>query len=534
MVFSANSQDRPLGEGKRKWALNNCPSLPTAQGGGAHLFVADLGTYRASAGASWADQVSEKSEERGAEQRIARSILLSTGEDDGPSDVGSLTELYHPGGIDVVGDFVYVGFDGQDHKSYLKVFDMADPTRPSLVGGRGFSNHKSQAVGATDLADGRILLAVVDTNHDDWQIHFYVESTDIASGKVERHQFIRAGTWMESETIGKRTQEGFPFLKYQSLALLRECGTNEIYLVGINNDRRLQCGGKQVRPGFRAPTRVDVYRVHPPDLMGSEAEFELAQIVRRNMRDHTGEGCAGATAYITPEGQIVGYTIEHGGSREGDAGNYPEGSKRWVGKVRFYEYSLLVDIQARDDEDRISQRADLCPDEAEDFDGLNDRDGCPDEDNDADGIPDADDRCPNLAEDRDGINDYDGCREAEIDDLAGQRLVIAVGRLFGDAQGGEILPSAHHLLDEAAQWWRKVGSPKLCVAGHTNSYGNEPQERAETEQWAATVGREMNARGVPAGQLSTQGLGASRLIVAPASPNAEHLNIRVELAACKL
>lgn len=33
MVFSANSQDRPRGEGNRKWAINNCPSLPTSQGG---------------------------------------------------------------------------------------------------------------------------------------------------------------------------------------------------------------------------------------------------------------------------------------------------------------------------------------------------------------------------------------------------------------------------------------------------------------------------------------------------------------------
>jgi outer membrane protein OmpA-like peptidoglycan-associated protein len=67
------------------------------------------------------------------------------------------------------------------------------------------------------------------------------------------------------------------------------------------------------------------------------------------------------------------------------------------------------------DKDGIADDVDKCPDEAEDFDGFEDTDGCPDLDNDKDGIPDATDKCPNLAEDFDGFQDEDGCPDLDND-----------------------------------------------------------------------------------------------------------------------
>ena len=63
------------------------------------------------------------------------------------------------------------------------------------------------------------------------------------------------------------------------------------------------------------------------------------------------------------------------------------------------------------DGDGILENADQCPNEPEDRDGFQDRDGCPDPDNDSDGILDPSDACPNDPEDRDGIQDLDGCPE---------------------------------------------------------------------------------------------------------------------------
>ena len=534
MAFSANSQDRPRGKGKRKWALNNCPSLTTSQGGGAHLFVVNLDAFTDKPGYAWRDQIGPD-ENTPATHHIVKNVLLSVDDDARPPDIGSLEELWHPGGIDGVGDFVYVGFDDNvNHKSYLKVFDMADPANPVLVGGRGFVDHMSQAFGTTDLADGRVLLAVVDTNQKNWRVHFYLEDTDPRAGEIIRHQFVKAGVWRESGSIGKDSQTGFPFLKYQSLVLLRECGSGEIFLVGVHNDRNLRCGGLINLPGFHAPTRVDLYRVHFPDQFGPEAPFELEQIVRRNVRDHTGEGCAGATAHITPQGQIIAYTIEHGGSRQIDAGRYQEGFKRWVGKVRFYEYSTHVAMAQLVDGDSISQDIDLCPDEAEDTDGFNDGDGCPDEDNDTDGIADAKDQCPNKAEDSDGVNDGDGCAESEEGLFIGGRIVVSHDRMFNGSDGFAISEAGQFLMDGLVNWWQDSGTADICVLAYNNKYGNPEAEQTETDRWANIVEQTMVGLGVPAERIKAQGYGSRKPIVSPDDPEAERLNIRIEFTQCIL
>ena len=49
------------------------------------------------------------------------------------------------------------------------------------------------------------------------------------------------------------------------------------------------------------------------------------------------------------------------------------------------------------DDDGIPDDADLCPDDAEDLDGIDDHDGCPEDDADQDGILDRQDACPHVA-----------------------------------------------------------------------------------------------------------------------------------------
>ena len=67
------------------------------------------------------------------------------------------------------------------------------------------------------------------------------------------------------------------------------------------------------------------------------------------------------------------------------------------------------------DRDGIPDDLDKCPNEPEDKDGFEDKDGCPDPDNDKDGIPDTKDKCPNDPEDKDGFEDADGCPDPDND-----------------------------------------------------------------------------------------------------------------------
>ena len=67
------------------------------------------------------------------------------------------------------------------------------------------------------------------------------------------------------------------------------------------------------------------------------------------------------------------------------------------------------------DGDGLSDQEDECPREAEDVDGFEDEDGCPDPDNDGDGIADALDECPISAEDVDEFEDDNGCPDPDND-----------------------------------------------------------------------------------------------------------------------
>ncbi|MBI1932653.1 MAG: OmpA family protein [Ignavibacteriales bacterium] len=79
--------------------------------------------------------------------------------------------------------------------------------------------------------------------------------------------------------------------------------------------------------------------------------------------------------------------------------------------------SYAIDLSESNDKDNdgIIDSKDMCPYQAEDFDGFEDEDGCPEFDNDNDGLIDSKDNCPNEAEDFDGFEDKDGCPDIDND-----------------------------------------------------------------------------------------------------------------------
>jgi outer membrane protein OmpA-like peptidoglycan-associated protein len=82
----------------------------------------------------------------------------------------------------------------------------------------------------------------------------------------------------------------------------------------------------------------------------------------------------------------------------------------WTGGL-----DLRIAVVKDSDKDKLSDKVDQCPTDAEDVDQFEDTDGCPDPDNDADGIPDATDQCPNEGEDLDGFEDGNGCPDPDND-----------------------------------------------------------------------------------------------------------------------
>ena len=125
-------------------------------------------------------------------------------------------------------------------------------------------------------------------------------------------------------------------------------------------------------------------------------------------REETPVEVLGGFKYLHPKGFVVGVS----GSAGVTAGY---GAPDWRG-VALIGYTMPPPAVIGDsDGDGLLDDVDECPNDAEDFDGFQDEDGCPDLDNDGDGVLDVSDGCPNDAEDIDGFEDEDGCPDPDND-----------------------------------------------------------------------------------------------------------------------
>ena len=96
---------------------------------------------------------------------------------------------------------------------------------------------------------------------------------------------------------------------------------------------------------------------------------------------------------------------------------YGAAEYRLVGVLGYAQRTKSVSPRDLDpDRDSVRDPWDSCPAEREDWDGFEDKDGCPDPDNDNDGFLDTGRMvAANEAEDRDGFGDEDGCLDADND-----------------------------------------------------------------------------------------------------------------------
>jgi large repetitive protein len=145
---------------------------------------------------------------------------------------------------------------------------------------------------------------------------------------------------------------------------------------------------------------------HPVIDIGAEVYGEA----RGDVRNNPVEWLAGVT--VRPA-EGLGISIA-GGTGIGNGFTAPDG------RVVFgigYAPPLSKDT----DKDGIKDKNDACPEQPEDKDGFEDKDGCPDIDNDQDGILDEHDQCPDEPETKNGFEDKDGCPE-DIPDTDGDGL----------------------------------------------------------------------------------------------------------------
>jgi outer membrane protein OmpA-like peptidoglycan-associated protein len=202
---------------------------------------------------------------------------------------------------------------------------------------------------------------------------------------------------------------------------------------------------------------------------------------------------------------------------------------RLISGVR-YAHRVPGDDRFKDtDHDGIRNLEDRCPDEAEDFDGFEDDDGCPEPDNDHDGVLDDEDECP----DDPGPRGNEGCPERGHVIYRHGHIYI-VGKVHFDTGSAHIQKRSYALLDNVAELMREhpeIGH--IIVEGHTDNVGPPELNLRLSRERADSVRNALVERGVRRERLRTQGFGESH----PLAPNRTRAgrakNRRVEFVATK-
>lgn len=209
------------------------------------------------------------------------------------------------------------------------------------------------------------------------------------------------------------------------------------------------------------------------------------------------------------------------------------------------------------DGDGLSDNVDSCILEPEDADQYLDQDGCPEADNDLDGILDTVDRCRNEPEDRDGYQDDDGCPDrdndsdtlTDVDDhcpnepgpvdnqgcprvyenvqVTGTSIRITQ-QIFFEFDRAVIRSVSFPILNTVAQVMRDYPTITIEVQGHTDDRGRDEYNMTLSAQRAEAVRVYLVQQGIDAGRLTSHGYGETRPIESNRTGQGRAVNRRVE------
>ncbi len=211
------------------------------------------------------------------------------------------------------------------------------------------------------------------------------------------------------------------------------------------------------------------------------------------------------------------------------------------------------------DKDGIPDRADLCPEQPETINQIDDRDGCPEADPDGDGLIGKADRCPNAAEDKDRFQDEDGCPDLDNDDdgrpdsvdkcpdqpetinrfqdedgcpdTIPKRVATFVGIIQGirfRSGSTSITGSSRTTLDSAVIILNQYPSIRLLVIGHTDSRGNARTNLAISRKRADRVKWYLVDKGIRDDRIETIGFGDVKPVASNKTASGRRQNRRIE------
>lgn len=180
------------------------------------------------------------------------------------------------------------------------------------------------------------------------------------------------------------------------------------------------------------------------------------------------------------------------------------------------EFDKIIAADPDMDGDGLGKEQDKCEDQAEDFDGFEDSDGCPDPDNDGDGILDTEDSCPQKAEIINGIDDEDGCPDEGKTTIASQDGHLTMDqKVFFTTGSDKLNQKSKVVLDQIAGFLKMNWAIRLVqIEGFTDSRGDPEANVYLSQRRAQRVRSYLIEKGISDRRLSAKGFG-------PAQPDSD-------------
>lgn len=185
---------------------------------------------------------------------------------------------------------------------------------------------------------------------------------------------------------------------------------------------------------------------------------------------------------------------------------------------------------------------DNCPEEAEDFDGYQDDDGCPDPDNDRDGLCDpwveakgmlaqyahickGVDLCPEQPETQNGYKDDDGCPD-EVPQPP-KKVFVLEGVNFESGKA-TITQDSYISLMKVVDIMETFKEATFEIVGHTDNVGSKEKNKQLSADRAAAVKNFLVENGISESRMTTSGMGDSKPVASNKTPEGRAQNRRIE------
>ena len=216
--------------------------------------------------------------------------------------------------------------------------------------------------------------------------------------------------------------------------------------------------------------------------------------------------------------------------------------KRWIGD----DAARNVDS----DGDLVPDRVDQCPDvygeddvgcpldKDSDKDGVPDKrdscpkewgdqpNGCPIKDSDGDGILDTSDQCENEPENFNGFEDKDGCPDEPPEEI--KRLTGVIEGIYFASGKATIRTKSRGALNKVVETLEKYPEIRLEISGHTDDTGSKDLNMELSQARADAVKDYLVEKGIDESRLETKGYGPENPVADNKTKAGRAKNRRIE------